>query len=149
MSHAARRHGRLSHGAAATTTAAADAISAGPGNAAPASQEPRARLRVSASGCWPPNSEKIPIAMAAAAAAAKASPASSRNRRLRSAAATTTAAAARHETCTRPVVTRRAGPRLSTSGAAGPSSQRNAAAEAVSEQPSRTLPEISRITSPG
>ena len=149
VSHAARRHGRLSQGAAATTTAVADAISAGPGNAAPASQEPRARLSVSASGCWPPNREKIAVAMAAATTAPTARPASSRNRRLRSAAATTTAAAARHETCTRPVVTRRVGPRLSTTGAAGPSSQRNAAAEAASEQPSRTIPPISRITSPG
>ena len=38
VSHAARRQGRLSHGAAATVTAAAAASRAGPGNAALASQ---------------------------------------------------------------------------------------------------------------
>ena len=61
VSQAARRHGRLSQGAAATTTAAADANSAGAGNAAPASQEPRARLAVSAAGRWPPSRSEDPL----------------------------------------------------------------------------------------
>ncbi len=54
-SQAARRHGRLSQGEAPTTTAAAPAISQGPGNAAPAIHESRARLSASASGCGPPS----------------------------------------------------------------------------------------------
>ena len=78
VSHATRRQGRLSQGAAATTTAAADANSAGAGNAAPASQEPRARSAVSAAGRSRPNRAKIAVVMTAAATAPAASPASSR-----------------------------------------------------------------------
>ena len=51
VSQAARRHGRLSQGEAATITAVAPAISNGSGNAALASHEPCARLSVSAAGC--------------------------------------------------------------------------------------------------
>ena len=149
MSHATRRHGRLSQGAAPTTTAAADANSAGVGNAAPASQDPRARLAVSAAGRWPPNRAKIPVARPAATTAPAASPASTRNRRLRSVAATTTAAAARQATCTRPVVTRPADPRSSGTAAAEPSSHRRATQETPNEQASRRPAAISRITSPG
>ena len=54
VSQAARRQARLSQGEAATITAAAAAISGGPGNAALVSHEPRARLAVSAAGCGPP-----------------------------------------------------------------------------------------------
>ena len=106
MSQAARRHGRLSQGEAATITATAPAISAGPGNAALASHEPRARLSVSAAGCRPPSRSKIPAATPAATAAPAASPSSRRNRRCQSVAATTSAAAATHATCTMPVRTR-------------------------------------------
>ena len=149
VSHAARRHGRLSQGAAATTTAAADANSAGAGNAAPASQEPCARWAVSAAGRCPPIRRKIPSARMAAATAPAASPASSRNRRLRSVAATTTATAARHATWTRPVMTRPAVPRPPGTAAAVPRSHRRAIHETASEQASRRPAEISRITSPG
>ena len=76
MSQAARRHGRLSQGEAATITATAPAISAGPGNAALASHEPRARLSVSAAGCRPPSRNKIPAATPVATAAPAASPTS-------------------------------------------------------------------------
>jgi len=149
VSHATRRQGRLSQGAAATTTAAADANSAGAGNAAPATQEPRARLAVSAAGRWPPRRMKIPVATPAATTAPAASPASSRNRCLRSVAATTTAAPARHATCTRPVVRRPADPRSSGTAAAWPRSHRRATHEAANEQASSRPAAISRITSPG
>ena len=151
VSQAARRHGRLIHGAAATITAAAPAISAGPGNAALASHEPRARFSVSASGCWSPSRSKIPAASPAATTPARASLPSRPNRRCRSVAATTSTAAAAHATCTMPVRTRLAepDPRLSATGALGLSNHRDAAAETISAQASRTLPEIRRITSPG
>ena len=149
VSQAARRHGRLSQGAAATTTADADANSAGAGNPAPVTQELCAWLAASAAGRCPPSRTKIPAARTAAAAAPAASPPSSRNRRLRSVAVTTTAAPARHATWTRPVMTRPADPRSSGTDAAGPSSHRRATHDAASEQASRKPAAISRITSPG
>ena len=150
MSQAARRHGRLSQGEAATITAVAPAISNGSGNAALASHEPRARLSVSASVCRSTANQKIPTVIPAATAAAAASPPSRRNRRRRSVAATASTAAAAHATCTMPVSTVLAGPDPTPpAGASGPSSQRCAAFEATSDTSSTVPAAISRITSPG
>jgi len=150
VSQAARRHGRLSQGEAATITAVAPAISNGSGNAALASHEPCARLPVSATGCPSPSRSKIPAATPAATAAAAASPPSRRNRRRRSVAATTSAAAATHATCTMPVTTLLAAPNvMPPTAASGPSSQRCTAFDATSDTSSKMLPAISRITSPG
>jgi hypothetical protein len=149
VSQATRRQGRLSQGAAPTATAAADANSAGAGNAAPATQESCPRWAVSAAGRCAPIRRKIPSARTAATTAPAASPASSRNRRLRSVAATTTTTGARQATCTRPVMTWPTVPRPPGADAAGPRSHRNAAAEAANAPASRRPAEISRITSPG
>ena len=51
---AARRHGRLSHGAAATVTATAAARSAGLTNDAPVSHGHRPALVARSGGCCPP-----------------------------------------------------------------------------------------------
>ena len=78
---AMRRHGRLSHGAAATVTATAAARSAGLTSDPSVSHDhwpaPIARSR----GRCPPARSMIPITTALAKTAAPARPASSRNRR--------------------------------------------------------------------
>jgi hypothetical protein len=62
----------------------------------------------------------------------------------RPSAVTTTTAAARQATCTRPVMTRPTVPRPPGTGAAGPRSHRNAAAEAANAPASRRPAEIRR-----
>ena len=78
---AVRRHGRLSHGAAATVPATAAARTAGPASDAPVSHDhwpaPAARAR----GRAPPASRTIPASTAPAKTATPARLPSSRNRR--------------------------------------------------------------------
>ena len=78
---AARRHGRLSHGAAATVTATAAARSAGPASDAPVSHGHWPAPAAISRGRCPPARSMIPITTALAKTAAPARPASSRNRR--------------------------------------------------------------------
>ncbi|GEM_PF-2870372 len=149
--HAVRRHGRLSHGAAATVTAAAAASRAGPGNAALASQELCPAAAVTACGCLSPARYKVPASMAPAVTAPAARPASRRNRRCHPTAATAAAAARTNATCIRPVSSRPAGsdPSQVTAAAPGPISRPGATATATSI-PVRTSPlPIRRMTSPG
>ena len=151
VSQAARRHGRLSQGEAATITAAAAANSGGPGNAALASHEPRARLvrqrsRMPAAeqeqdpGRDPGRAQRRPRPARAAGGTggARAWPPPRAPRRPR-----TRPARCRSGSVSGP------DPRPPATGAAEPRSQRRAAAEATSDTSSSTPPAISRITSPG
>ncbi len=149
--HAVRRQGRLSHGAAATVTAAAAASRAGPGNAALASNEPCPPAAVTACGCWSPARYKMPASMAPAAAAPAVRPPSRRNRRCHRAAATTPAAATAKATCSTAVSSRPAGsvPSQVTAGAPGPSSRPCATTTAASVPASTRPLMIRRMTSPG
>ena len=149
--HAARRQGRLSHGAAATLTAAAPASRAGPGNAALASSELCPAAAVTACGCWSPARYKMPATAQPAAAAPAARPASRRNRRRRRTAATTPAAATTKATCSAAESRCPAGsaPGQVTAGAPGRSSRPGATAIAASVPVSTRPLMMRRMTSPG
>ena len=151
VTQAARRHGRLSHGEAATVTATALASRAGPGNAALASHASCPVLAATAGGCPPPIRCKIPASAPPATIAPAARLASRRNRRWRSAAATIPAAATTNATCTSPASSRPAGSYASqvTADASVPTSWLGATATTASETIRIRPAPIRRMTSPG
>jgi hypothetical protein len=151
-SHAARRQGRLSQGATATTTAAAPAKTAGLGKAALVSQEP-CRILDRTDAAWPTSRTHMsPVVATQAAKAAQARVATRRYRRVASRAVAKPATAMTLMIWTTPTSNRPAaveGPKAVRTAAPEPISRSANAAVSITAMSSTVATPMRRSASAG